>query len=510
MGVAVADQIALRIGINVADVLYDDSDIAGGGVNLAARLETLAPPGGICISQALREQIHEDLGVSYLDAGSRRVKNISKPVRVIHVLIARPTPIERSRMLLARLPLAILAFGGVAVAALAFTAAWVLERPAESGPEKLSLQVREFRPADPNDTEAARVGELLAQQIYLALTSERNLLKLKGQQPKPGTEATHAGSPIARYAIEGVVSTVGGEYRVQARLVGTQTRDTFWGDGFGLRDATAATVHLGALRIAHALFDEVWTAEGKRIEAAPPWRPDSTELLLQGYATRDKDKKRKLFEQAVALDPANAAALLALLPFADLLEQERLSQKAVSADPQCAAAWSVRAKVLWLRGQTDAAREAVARSLNNDPSNPFARYFQEFLWLNEGRWERVIRSLDDVEFEFPSSGYWLGPMLAHQCHARVLARQDPMTACNRWFAVEGSERALIAATAAMAQTGTVEQALRAGDQLRQSHPQVTITDYRRRLVDPMKYSATYLAAIDRALVPALSKAGVPD
>jgi class 3 adenylate cyclase len=193
MGAAAADQIALRIGINVADVLYDDSDIAGGGVNLAARLETLAPPGGICISQALREQIHEDLGVSYLDAGSRRVKNISKPVRVIHVLIARPTPIERSRMLLARLPLAKLALGGVAVAALAFTVAWVLERPAESGPEKLSLQVREFRPGDPNDTEAARAGELLAQQIYLALTSERNLLKLKGQQPKAGTETTHAG-----------------------------------------------------------------------------------------------------------------------------------------------------------------------------------------------------------------------------------------------------------------------------------------------------------------------------
>jgi hypothetical protein len=94
MGVAVADQIALRIGINVADVLYDDSDIAGGGVNLAARLETLAPPGGICISQVLREQIHEDLGVSYLDAGSRRVNRYwrsgfsPKPCRRIIALCA--------------------------------------------------------------------------------------------------------------------------------------------------------------------------------------------------------------------------------------------------------------------------------------------------------------------------------------------------------------------------------------------------------------------------------------
>ena len=71
VGVLGSDRIALRIGINVADVLYDEFDIAGGGVNLAAQLETLAAPGGICISHALREQIHEDLGVSYVDAGSR-------------------------------------------------------------------------------------------------------------------------------------------------------------------------------------------------------------------------------------------------------------------------------------------------------------------------------------------------------------------------------------------------------------------------------------------------------
>jgi class 3 adenylate cyclase len=82
------DQIRYRIGINVADILFDEHDIAGGGVNLAARLETLAQPGGICISRALKELIQEDLDVHYLDAGSRRVKNISRPVRVYRVLAA--------------------------------------------------------------------------------------------------------------------------------------------------------------------------------------------------------------------------------------------------------------------------------------------------------------------------------------------------------------------------------------------------------------------------------------
>jgi adenylate cyclase len=90
--VPAAAQIRFRIGVNVADILFDDEDIAGSGVNLAARLETLAEPGGICISRALRDLIQEDLKVEYLDAGNRRVKNISRPVRVYRVLAEAPMP----------------------------------------------------------------------------------------------------------------------------------------------------------------------------------------------------------------------------------------------------------------------------------------------------------------------------------------------------------------------------------------------------------------------------------
>jgi class 3 adenylate cyclase len=87
--VPASDRICFRVGINVADILIDEKDIAGGGVNLTARLETLAEPGGICVSQALKEQIYEDIGVAYVDAGLRRVKNIGRPVRVFRV-VCRP------------------------------------------------------------------------------------------------------------------------------------------------------------------------------------------------------------------------------------------------------------------------------------------------------------------------------------------------------------------------------------------------------------------------------------
>lgn len=97
-GLPRADQIRFRIGVNVADILFDDDqDIAGGGVNLAARLETLAEPGGICISRALRDHIQEDLRVTYLDAGRKRVKNISRPVRVYRVLTSPLSPLQSLR-----------------------------------------------------------------------------------------------------------------------------------------------------------------------------------------------------------------------------------------------------------------------------------------------------------------------------------------------------------------------------------------------------------------------------
>lgn len=85
-------RIRFRMGLNIGDILFDEHDIAGVCVNLAARLEALANPGEICISQALKEQVQEPLDVEVLDAGNRRVKNLSRPVHVYRVLAVPPLP----------------------------------------------------------------------------------------------------------------------------------------------------------------------------------------------------------------------------------------------------------------------------------------------------------------------------------------------------------------------------------------------------------------------------------
>ena len=93
-------RIEFRIGINIGDIIVDGTDIAGDGVNVASRLEALAEPGGICVSSAVREQVHGSLDVGFADIGEQQVKNIMRPLRVYQVMLggagAQATVADRS------------------------------------------------------------------------------------------------------------------------------------------------------------------------------------------------------------------------------------------------------------------------------------------------------------------------------------------------------------------------------------------------------------------------------
>ena len=84
-GVAAEDRIDYRIGVNLGDIMVDGSDIVGDGVNVASRLESLAEPGGICVSGSVREQVRGQLDVEFVDIGEQQVKNIERPIRVFAV-----------------------------------------------------------------------------------------------------------------------------------------------------------------------------------------------------------------------------------------------------------------------------------------------------------------------------------------------------------------------------------------------------------------------------------------
>src|ERR1700735_5719044 len=87
-----ARTLLYRIGINLGDAMVEEGDIFGDGVNLAARLEAMAEPGGICISAAVRDQVGDRLSVGYEDLGDRQVKNITRPIHVFKVVVDGQTP----------------------------------------------------------------------------------------------------------------------------------------------------------------------------------------------------------------------------------------------------------------------------------------------------------------------------------------------------------------------------------------------------------------------------------
>src|SRR5438046_3122528 len=86
-GVAAEQRIEFRIGLNVGDIIIDDKDIYGDGVNIAARLEGLAAPGGICVSRVVRDQVRDKLDFSFEDMGEQQVKNLARPVRTHRILL---------------------------------------------------------------------------------------------------------------------------------------------------------------------------------------------------------------------------------------------------------------------------------------------------------------------------------------------------------------------------------------------------------------------------------------
>src|SRR6266849_4442735 len=86
-GVADAGRIDFRIGINLGDIIIDEGDIYGDGVNVAARLEAMAEPGGICVNRVVRDQVRDRLDIAFEDMGEQQVKNIARPVRAYRIML---------------------------------------------------------------------------------------------------------------------------------------------------------------------------------------------------------------------------------------------------------------------------------------------------------------------------------------------------------------------------------------------------------------------------------------
>ena len=534
------DQIRLRIGINVADVLIDAQDIAGGGVNLAARLETLAPPGGTCISQALREQIQEDLGVEFVDCGTQRVKNISRPVRVFEVLPSSGSATARWRARLRQWHAFHRAAWVTALAvSLVFAAPlpWRLLQPAaQDDLEKLSVTVLPFQSGTP-DPAARELASRLQRRLLLALSPESNMIAVKGLAAEVGPGAHWdlqrvRGELKARYAIVGEVTASGPARRVEARLLDTTTNVVAWGDSFEIPPHLAeASLEIIAKRITPTAVQKVLELEVARLARNPPRSPDAMDLVLLGWAeslARKSgwiDRADQRFTEALTTNPRFVPALLGraeILGVRDRLaadgrtqaerdrEVDRLTLAAVTADPECAASWTMRADALGRMGQLDAALASADKAVRINPASAWAMSKRLDLLIAAGRIGDAILPLDEVTLIYEKLN--LADFMRSQCLARIYAAdlEEAPRACASWYAMDGSLSALRALVSAYGSRGDTERAAKAVAALLEAEPNSTIGSIRRERHGVDSASPILASQAERTFYAGLKRANLPE
>jgi TolB-like protein len=236
-------RIEFRMGINLGDIISDEGDIYGDGVNLAARLEALAEPGGICVSAVVRDQLGDRLDLAFEDMGERQVKNIARPVHVFRVALGA----EPDTAPPAALPL----------------------------PDKPSIAVLPFQNLS-GDPEQEYFADGMVEEIITALSRIRWLFVIarnssftyKGQ----AVDVKRVGRELGvRYVLEGSVRTGGNRVRITAQLIDAANGAHLWAERYDreLADIFAVQDNITE-RVAAAVEPQLYAAEYVRSERKPP------------------------------------------------------------------------------------------------------------------------------------------------------------------------------------------------------------------------------------------------
>jgi len=424
-------RIEFRIGINLGDIIIDEDDIFGDGVNIAARLETLAEPGGICVSRVVRDQVRDKLAFSFDDMGEQQVKNIARPVRVYRVVLQeRPHPSE---------PTAI-----------------PLPTAAPALPDKPSLAVLPFQnmSGDPEqeyfaDGIVEDITTAIARLPWLFVIARNSSFTYKGK----AIDVKQVGRELGvRYVLEGSVRKAGNRVRITGQLIDTATGAHIWADRidgalddiFELQDQVASSV-------AGAIEPRLRLAETERVVRKPTESLDAYELYLRALAEFHKPNLEGiaaailLCRQALAIDPsyAPAAGLIGRVRInqrdwgAPLTEEEiaealRLARQAIeigkddpdalwmggstlaslggehaaalnaieratTLNPNCAHAWHVSGSVNCFANRPDVAIAAVQRAMRLSPLDPRSFSFKHALaygLMLAGRYEEAMEWVD--------------------------------------------------------------------------------------------------------------------
>ena len=421
-----AQKILFRIGVNLGDVIEDRGDIYGDGVNIAARLESLAEPGGICISESVHTAVAEKLPLDYEFLGEQQVKNISKPVRAYRARLRQdaelplppkapaPATNEKRRPNFSIAAVSMLLAGMLAIGGLGYWKPWKLAE--ESATEMSSIAVLPFNnmSGDPqqeyfSDGIAEDIITDLSQLSGLAVIARHSSFSYKGVSAK----AKDIGKDLGvEYLLEGSVRKSGNRVRVTAQLIDTSNGHHLWaerydrelGDIFALQDDIKR-------RIVEALSVQLTSEDDRKLARGDTSNFDAFDAFLQGRRNFSRQTLEGFqqavedYRRAIALDPNFARAYGALatthmrlqlfgLDDSPAERRERaliLARKAVAIDPSSAQAqWALGFVNLQLR-QMSEARSAAQRSVALSPSYADAYLLLALINNTQGRGKEALK-----------------------------------------------------------------------------------------------------------------------
>ncbi|MCH8882473.1 MAG: hypothetical protein IIA41_03125 [SAR324 cluster bacterium] len=416
-------RMRFRIGINLGDVLERDDTIYGDGVNIAARLESIAEPGGICLSRAAYDQVKGKLPFEYEYLGEHQVKNIAEPVRVYRVLppggeapAAQPQPSQSTKA----------------------------ESPATT-PEKPSIAVLPFvnMSRDPDQEYFADgITEDLITDLSklrgLHVTARNSTFVYKGRSVALRQVGRELG---VRHVLEGSVRRSGNRLRITAQLIDTQSDDHLWAERY---DRELKDVFDLQDEITQAIVTEldVKLLEG---ESARAWRRTTTDhrtydLFLRGLSERRKFSKeaifraRELFQQALELDPEFAAAMtfIGITYHMDAVgfwyespedswdEALRWADRALAVDERFATAHSLAGMVRLFRGEHDLAISSLEKGASLEPTGRSFMYLAGGLCCVGRAEEGLDLARKAMESEpFPAPWFYTELGSAYRCLGRL-------------------------------------------------------------------------------------------
>jgi adenylate cyclase len=489
-----------RIGINLGDVIVESDDIFGDGVNVAARLEAMAEPGGICVSAAVRDQVGDRLGVAYEDLGDRQLKNISRPVHVFKVLIDGRTP------------------------ASGITAS--VEQPTpHKDARKPSIAVLPFINMS-GDAEQEFFSDGLTEDIITELSRFRELLVISRNAVFVHKSKPVKAQQIARefgvdYVVEGSVRKAADRVRVTVQLIDGETETHVWAERYDrkLEDIFAIQDEVTS-SISATLFGRVEAAKYDRAQRKPTGNMAAYEYLLAGkvlhhWSNRDANAKAlHMLDRAIELDPkyAHAHAWKACVtgqawlhgwcedPNASLQTIGNELQTALSLDDNDADVHRVLAALKLNFNEHDKATYHQQRALSLNPNSDLivVQQGEVLTWLGrpeEGiEWIRRAMRLNPYHPE----RFW-----SHLGRAQYTARHyaDAIASYSKLTAPDAAQHAFMAASSA--QLGDRIAATAHVDEVLRGQPAFTIKNHLKTL--------HYQQASDTEHVrDGLAKAGLPE